>query len=353
MFLSILISLGVSPLFADSDFGFVFGQFYPFYLRLGTEYTGFNLLEDNTTGITAEAGLGYVDRNLWQADDGSERDREDPLEDQIVKTDLLLLFNQGFFNNDLTASVGVNTQFYDNLDISIDNPSSTIYPDLEDQYVFINLLIADLEYDKMIDTGFTQNGYSLDSEVTVGPGVLNSGGDIAAFASVHGEVNLAKTIFYLPNARTGKDLYSITLVDRLMADYTVGDTVPVAFQRSISLGTNVRGFAAYSDPADFSMVNNFDLRIASQPFEKTFPLGLNIYPRLIFFYDVGIANGEALNSSADCADDILMSSGIQMVVTINDFLDIGYQMAYLLAGDNISESEDTNPVGSMVIRLKF
>lgn len=351
--LLMLLSLGIGSLFADSDFSFVFGQFYPMYLRLGTEYKGLSFIDDNTTGLTAEAGFGYIVRNLWQdASDGSALPRQESLENEVLKTDGLFLLSQGFLQDDLTASVGFNTEFFDNLS-GVQESYSEVYPDLNDQYVFVNLLLATLEYDKMVDTGFTQDGYSLETGLTVGLPFLNSGGDIAAFSSFHNEINLAKTIFYLPNARTGRDLYSITLVDRLMADYTIGDTVPVAFQKGISLGYNVRGFAYYSVSSDFSFVNNFDIRIASQPFDSDFFGRLNIYPRLIFFYDVGFTSGEALNSSVDSSQDILMSSGIQMVVTINDYLDIGYQMAYLLAGDNLSKDEDATLVGKLLIRLSF
>ncbi|MCH3918565.1 MAG: hypothetical protein LKE40_14120 [Spirochaetia bacterium] len=329
-----------------SDVHFVFGSGSLWYLNAGGGYKGFTAIKGNTTDFQALLGLGYISRDLWQNSSGGGL-ADSSIENEYLRADLTLKAKQGFFNDDLTCYAGATSEF--DYHLSGLQPDSSVYPDLNDTTQLAQTLFAGALYDRMDDKGFVQNGYSIELKGSAGPSLLN---EASSFVSFHAEARGAKTLFYIPTTRGKENLFSIVLVDRAMLDYTKGDKVPLSFQKHISLGSNVRGYASYSYNTEFTAVNNFDIRFSTYEFDSL-PFSLLAFPRVVIFFDVGYAGGNYLNSDVSCTDNILASTGIQMTVSVNDFIDLGYQMAYLLVDADYAGGSDTHLTGEFLLRLAF
>ena len=141
--------------------------------------------------------------------------------------------------------------------------------------------------------------------------------------------------------------FSISLVDRFNVNWTSGDKVPVYAQKQGSLGRKVRGYASYSYNSELTIVNNLDLRFTSPA------LGVDgLYIRLNLFFDMGYGAGHFYNSEFR-QNKFIASTGAQISFTIFDFIDLGYQVAWLLGdGYNFSKG-DTSFSGSFTFFLDF
>lgn len=357
----LIASLVTGTLFAG-DFSFKFGHLaqrpgylggiVPTYLNVGVGYDGISLIEGNKTEFQFYQGLGFTQRNLLQSKtDGS------PIAAgttstiaNLFSTDSTLNFHQGFLEDDcLTANIGIKGAYEMVYDDSV-IPNSTVYPDLTEKSNLYNWLIGSVKYDKMVDNIFTQDGYSGELEFAYAPSFTNSTSD---FYSAILELQFAKTLYTLESARDGRNILSLVLVDRFATSYTNGSSVPTSYQSKVALGYKVRGFSAYSYNTNFNVVNNLDLRVST--FEITdYPPFLYL-PRFNFFLDTGFAAGNFLNSnvSIDAADGFLMSTGLQATVDISDMVDLGYQLAYLINGENLTKESGTSLVGSITFFLMF
>ena len=122
--------------------------------------------------------------------------------------------------------------------------------------------------------------------------------------------------------------------------------VPVYAQKQGSLGRKVRGFASYSYNSEFTMVNNLDLRFTSPA------IGIDgLYFRLNLFFDMGYGAGHFYNTEIS-QSQFLASTGAQISLTIFDFIDIGYQVAYLMNGRNYAKG-DTPFTHNFIFFLDF
>ena len=148
---------------------------------------------------------------------------------------------------------------------------------------------------------------------------------IAAFASGAAEDDGSViTIWHSNSGRIGAAFE--TLVDRFNVNWTSGDKVPVYAQKQGSLGRKVRGYASYSYNSELTIVNNLDLRFTSPA------LGVDgLYIRLNLFFDMGYGAGHFYNSEFR-QNKFIASTGAQISFTIFDFIDLGYQLAYLIGG---------------------
>jgi hypothetical protein len=202
----------------------------------------------------------------------------------------------------------------------------------------------------MEDTIFTQDGYSAELSYTYAPSLSFSTSD---FYSAILDIQFAKTLYTLKAARDGRNILSLVLVDRLASSYTDGESVPTSYQSKVALGNKVRGFAGYTYNTNFNVVNNLDLRVGTFEISEYSPLVF--LPRFNFFLDTGYAAGNYLNSNVeiDAADGFLMSTGLQATIDIADMVDLGYQIAYLINGSNLSKDAGTSLVGSITFFLMF
>ena len=125
----------------------------------------------------------------------------------------------------------------------------------------------------------------------------------------------------------------------------------------VSLGRNVRGFNTNSFNTNFTVVNNLDIRLAGPE-----PVMDGIFPRLNIFFDMGWHAGNYFNTghngiSAKTAsamaekyglERFLCSTGFQLEMCFFDFIDLGFQLAYLINGAN-----PRNPGSSFITGATF
>ena len=202
------------------------------------------------------------------------------------------------------------------------------------------------EIDLMTDDIETNDGLLFNLDFDWAPLALN--------AALDGEADFYSIVFNAVGAKTlyqysdegGKHWFSISLVDRFNINWTSGDMVPVYAQKQGSLGRKVRGFASYSYNSEFTMVNNLDLRFTSPA------VGIDgLYFRLNLFFDMGYGAGHFYNTDIP-QSQFLASTGAQISLTIFDFIDIGYQVAYLMNGRNYAKG-DTPFTHNFIFFLDF
>lgn len=196
-------------------------------------------------------------------------------------------------------------------------------------------------YNDLDDSYTTSDGYAASALLWFGPMLLNTN---ASYARLEGEVRAAKTLLTL--TESGKNLYSIVLADRLNMSGVFGSAIPLSVQQTTSLGSKVRGFGSFQYPTDFSIANQFDLR-----FNGPEPFVSGLFPRLVLFFDIGYGWGELYNTSL-AESGLIASAGVSVTFAIRSYMDIGYEMAYLLAGENY-EYPGARMVGKILARLSF
>ncbi len=151
------------------------------------------------------------------------------------------------------------------------------------------------------------------------------------------------TTFYR-EPQVGKNLFAITFADRLTASYIHGSKLTPFEQEGTTLGEKIRGFGAFQYPLAFSIANQAEMR-----FNGPQLLGSAIFPRLIVFVDVGFGAGTLANT-AITKNQLLASAGGSLFFTIGPVMDFGYQMAYLLYGENPAHP-GAKMVGTLVAHL--
>lgn len=352
------------------------GGFAPTYLLNGVGFTGLSFLEGNTTEFQVLLGGGYQQRKLWQNADGSVL-ANDPLIYDVGIFDWVLRIEQGFGDSwvpgkDLfTLSLGYEGKFEKALDsmkegsyrdnggqnnviktidawVANHGDISTVYPDLKGDRTYLgNAFTASLRLNLMQDVMSQTDGVSVRLEGRYAPGFLNGILDGEAdFYSVGANVVMAKTLFHYTEKK--KDLFSIIAIDRANVTYLDGDKVPAYAQLPASLGRKVRGFSKWTDNTQLTFVNNFDIRFTGPD------MGIHgLFPRVCLFFDIGYAMGKYANTDIDSDGHLLMSTGIQAHVSLFDFISFGYQVAYLIKGDNLEEGTDKKVVGKFTFFLDF
>ncbi|MDY5056889.1 MAG: hypothetical protein SPE84_05975 [Bullifex sp.] len=381
MVTAVVLLLAVTSVFA-APLRFVFGDlgqhpeilmgFLPSYLLAGAGYRPVELIEGDVTEIQLLAGLGYNQRKVWQDYLSGEVKKEDPIVYDVLETDWILRFVQGFGDSSVagkalfTITAGyegklefaldsmVKGQTRNNgiqsvirsLDDRIGTYDGDIYPDLRGNRTALGSVLAlQLKYDEMDDRMTTTDGFVAKADLKWAPSFLNGALDGKAdYYSLTLNAVAAKTVFAY--SENGKDMFTITLVDRGNVNWTDGSMVPVWAQGPVSLGRKVRGFNTWTYNTQFTAVNNFDVRFAGPN------LGVKgIFPRVNLFYDIGYGCGKYFNTQIS-EGNFLMSTGVQVTVSFFDFIDLGYQVAYLFNGEKFSEGTK-KVVGSFTFFLDF
>ena len=381
MVTAVVLLLAVTSVFA-APLRFVFGDlgqhpeilmgFLPSYLLAGAGYRPVELIEGDVTEIQLLAGLGYNQRKVWQDYLSGEVKKEDPIVYDVLETDWILRFVQGFGDSSVagkdlfTITAGyegklefaldsmVKGQTRNNgiqsvirsLDDRIGTYDGDIYPDLRGNRTALGSVLAlQLKYDEMDDRMTTTDGFVAKADLKWAPSFLNGALDGKAdYYSLTLNAVAAKTVFAY--SENGKDMFTITLVDRGNVNWTDGSMVPVWAQGPVSLGRKVRGFNTWTYNTQFTAVNNFDVRFAGPN------LGVKgIFPRVNLFYDIGYGCGKYFNTQIS-EGNFLMSTGVQVTVSFFDFIDLGYQVAYLFSGEKFSEGTK-KVVGSFTFFLDF
>nr|WP_321261163.1 hypothetical protein [uncultured Sphaerochaeta sp.] len=186
------------------------------------------------------------------------------------------------------------------------------------------------------------DGLAFESSLFIGPKLLNTNASYLAFTA-EGAVAL---MIYQELDEKQHNLYSIILRDNLQFTYTLGSHIPVSFLQETSLGSLVRGYGSGQYPLDGALANRFSLCFnGPEPFTKGF------YPRLILFFDVGYGFGQLVNTSVS-SSAFLASAGVSVTYSLLSYMDIGYQMAYLIEGSNPMHPGKTM-VGELIAHIRF
>ena len=349
--------------------------FFPSYLMGGAGYSGISFLEGNKTEFQVLFGAGYNQRKLWQNPIDGSIIYEDPIIYDVVDLDWAFRLAQGFGDSPvggkdlLTVTLSYEGQYEVAVDSLAkgkirsnggeffvgsldsygvgDSYSGSIYPELNGDGRFLGAQLAlSFKLDGMTDTIHTNDGFLVKADMKWGPKAMNSTLDgYADYFAISADIINAKTLYTFD--RNGKTMLSIVLIDRLNGSYVTGDSIPAFIQGPNSLGRKVRGFNTYTYNTAFSCVNNFDIRFAG-PF-----VGLDgVAPRVNLFFDIGYGTGKVMNT-ANVNSNVLSSFGFQAAATFFDFCDLGYQIAYLINGDNYAKGVGTNIAGSVTFFLDF
>ncbi|MBQ6672374.1 MAG: hypothetical protein IJM73_04045 [Spirochaetales bacterium] len=377
----IVLILAVCSVFAG-DFKFLFTEldqhpeilagFLPTLTSIGVGYEGLELIPGNLTQIQATIGGGYTQRVLFQ----------DPvtgkplISNQLLYDDIQIRWNlkflQGFGDSwveglDLvTAYLGYEGRYEKGVDSMVlgqermrgyadpltkekgataipslndwfgaSKAGNSIYPDLADDYIaFMTNFYAGARLNLMDDKMVSNEGFLAELKLQFAPGFFNKK---ASYYSITLNAVAGTTLYELSDKK-GLNLFSIVLIDRANVNWTDGSKVPVYASRPVSLGRKVRGFDTDSYDTNFTVVNNLDIRLAGPEF-----LLDGIFPRLNLFFDMGYHAGNYFNtdySAKSMADELglkqfLCSTGIQLEMCFFDFIDLGFQVSYLITGDNM------------------
>jgi len=368
----LVLCMALSMTFAG-DISFVFGDlgqhpeilagFLPSYLLAGAGYDGLSLIEGNKTSIQLLVGAGYNQRKVWSSPEldsyWTERIPE-PIIYDVIQTDWHLRFNQGFLESPvagkdlITLTAAYKGKFEINKDSMVMGKSrkngfgsptvkaldtylgadydGVIYPDLQGNHQMLGTSFAlTFKLDMMEDKMTRNDGFVLKAEAEYAPLVLNRAlGGKADFYSLTLNAVLAKTLYVYENG--GKDYFSIVAIDRANVNWTDGSAVPVYAQGPVSLGRKVRGHNTWTYGTNLSVVNNFDIRLAG-------PVYFGFFPRINLFVDIGYGAGNYFNTK-NSASNFLASTGIELTISVFDFIDLGYQIAYNFAGDKYTAGND-------------
>lgn len=391
----LLVLVIVSTAVFGGDWRYVFGDldqhpeilvgFIPTFTTMGFGYDGLSLIPGNRTEFQFVTGGGYSQRKVWQDPADGAPITSNPLIYDVWRVEWLLKFTQGFGhswvpNKDLvTAYVAYEGRWENNVNsmvvgkdrsnggtfpvLSIDDwftdrggdYNYTVYPDLATsgtngpRMMLGTSFIGGVKLDMMQDLMTSQDGFMVDLNARWAPLALNHALDGEAdFYSITLNAVGAWTPYQLKTDDKRFNLFSITLVDRLNVNWTDGKKVPIYAQSSVSLGRKVRGFTTWSYNTQFTVVNNFDVRFAGPE-----PFFGGIYPRINLFFDIGYGTGDYFNSDIK-GSNLLCSTGAQFTVSIFDFIDLGYQLAYIIKGDNYVHGKGPGSlVGSVTFFLDF
>lgn len=383
---AVVVLIAVSCVFAG-DVKFVLGElaqhpevlfgFCPTLTTVGASYEGLELVEGSLTQLQVIAGGGYAQLVLFQ----DPSTGEPLLYDQGIYDSIQFRWNlrmlQGFGDSwvdgkDLvTVYAGYEGRFEKNIDsmavgkdrklgyadaaetagkstvktldawfayYGTSRGANTIYPDLAGgDTAFMNNFYVGARLNGMDDRMVSNEGVLAELKLQFAPGFLNRK---ASYYSVTLNAVAGTTLYELKDAATGRNSFSIVVLDRVNLNWTDGSKVPVYAQQPVSLGRKVRGFNTGSYNTNFTVVNNFDIRFAGpEPFID------GVFPRANLFFDMGYYAGEYLNTEISASsmaekyglERFLCSSGVQLEMSFFDMFDLGLQVAYLVKGSNLRD----------------
>ena len=356
----IILIVSVSGLFAgDIKFAFEDARFHddylfgfaPLYVRAGIDYTGLELLDGQKTDLYIIGGGALISSDLWTDSLGapvtpSTGNVEPAFSDlnsySKWQGDFSLKLKQGLIQEegreDEKALLAVYGKYGFHFTDPHENPegagstflsgSGTAYPD--NAGTLSNVLQAGIEIDRLDHTD-VYNGFNVDTSVIYGPSwFFNSFRGNTDFISVNLTAKGYLSLLELKREDSDLALVGIYLADRVRADYTTGAAIPQFYQEKPSLGSKTRGFESNSLGTEFSIVNNFDLRIYGIEFID------NINPVLIGFFDMGYYAGNYYNTGY-AGSGFVCSAGFQAALNIFDFAQVGYSFEFPIVGTNMKE----------------
>ena len=391
----LVLALALCSVFAG-DFKFLFTEldqhpeilagFLPTLTAIGVGYNGLDLVEGDLTQVQFTVGGGYTQRVLFQ----DPTNGEPLISNQLIYDDIQLRWNlkflQGFGDSwvegkDLvTAYIGYEGRYekaVDSMktgesrlrgyaDVTTDpkttgpteiqtmnqwfgefgttNVGNTIYPDLNkaDYTSFINNFYIGAKLNLMDDQMVSNEGMTAEVKLQ------GAWGKQAKYYTATVNLVAGTTLLEIANKK-GMNLFSVVLIGRANATYTDGPAVPIYASRPVSLGRKVRGIDTNSYNTNFSAVANIDLRLAGPEF-----LMDGVFPRLNLFLDFGYHAGNYLNTghngvaaaSAQAMAEkyglqqFLCTTGFQLEMCFFDFIDLGFQLSYLINGENLKNPQN-------------
>lgn len=387
----LVLAMVLASAFAG-DFKFLFTEldqhtellsgFLPTLVTIGVGYNGLDLIEGDLTQLQFTFGGGYTQRALFQDPVTGEPLRANQLLYDCIQMRWNLKFLQGFGDSwvegldMLTAYAGYEGRYEKNIDSMVTGydasrdknrmrgfdttaypwttrttgatlvptlndwfgtslAGNSIYPDLADDYVaFMTNFYVGLKLNAMDDEMVSNEGATAELKFQFAPGFANQK---AKYYSVTFNGVAGTTLCEL-QSKKGENLFSIVLIDRLNVNWTDGEKVPVYASMPVSLGRKMRGFNTNSYNTNFTVVNNLDLRFAGpEPFMD------GVFPRLNAFFDMGYYAGDYFNCNVSAADAaqaydlkrFLCSCGFQLEMCFFDFIDLGFELSYLINGENL------------------
>ena len=388
----LVLALALCSVFAG-DFKFLFTEldqhpeilagFLPTLTAIGVGYNGLDLVEGDLTQVQFTVGGGYTQRVLFQ----DPTNGEPLISNQLIYDDVQLRWNlkflQGFGDSwvegkDLvTAYIGYEGRYEKAVDskwvgeprlrgyattdpkttgptditsmndwfgsFGTTNVGNTIYPDLDkaDYTSFINNFYIGAKLNLMDDQMVSNEGMTAEVKLQ------GAWGKQAKYYTATVNLVAGTTLLEIANKK-GLNLFSVVLIGRANATYTDGPAVPIYASRPVSLGRKVRGIDTNSYNTNFSAVANIDLRLAGPEF-----LMDGVFPRLNLFLDFGYHAGNYLNTghngvaaaSAQAMAEkyglqqFLCTTGFQLEMCFFDFIDLGFQLSYLINGENLKNPQ--------------
>ena len=349
-----LLVLSTAVFAGDIKFEFEDARFHsdylfglaPFYLRAGIDYTGLELIKDQKTDLYVIGGGALISSNLWTDQLGTPvlpSDLSDPENFADWNSyskwqgDFSLKLKQGLIQEEGREELKPLLAVYAKYGFHYTDPhenaagsksfffqgSEAVYPDKNG--TISNIMQLGVEIDRMDHTDL-YSGFNINASVIYAPEWF--------FNSFKGRTDFysANVTFegYLPIAELKWDdsdltMFGLYLADRLIADYTNGSAIPQFYQESPALGSKLRGFDGNSFGTNFTIANNFDIRIYALEFLD------NINPVLNIFFDAGYYAGNYYNTDYS-KSGILCSAGAQIALNVFDFAQLGYTFAWPLVG---------------------
>lgn len=349
------------------------GGYVPTFITAGFERRTFHENTGDQTVLRFIGGGGYGQRTVWQDAAGSVMIPGNPAVTPYTYDVVQLLWNlgisRGFGEFEITQEDAVSLYLnYEGRfesavptfnttavltgekrgDFFNELAAGTVYPELAGNRQFLSTAIAaGFTVDMMVDQQVTQYGVSTDVSLRWAPSFLNNAldgrADYLEFA-----VNAigAYPVYHLSN-EANLNILSLTLVDRLRFSYVLGNAVPVFVQGRNALGSLIRGFAWSTFNTELTLANNFDIRVAAPE-----PFWDGIFPRLNMFFDAGYYSGRHFNST-DSSSGFIASTGAEVTLSVFDYLDFGYYLAYLINGMNYRAELDSDPVNQIIAGAMF
>jgi hypothetical protein len=296
--------------------------------------------------------LGYHERLLWQDPITGSLRSSDPLIYDVMFIDLGLGYRQKLFRG---ASIGANWHLryeraFDSIAVGSTLESGEVLP--LNSWAGTNVHYGSLKgvsqrlsmkvvVDYLDDTMTATDGWRVDLAFIYGPKRRG----ITPYWGLFGTGTVGLTIGQEMDG--DRNLFSVTLVDRLLASGVGSEMVDLVVQEMAAFGAKIRGFDMMAFPVRWSVANQLDFRInGPEPFLPGF------FPRLTFFIDAGLGWGTLFNTDVKLQGSLLASSGVITNFFLSEYLDFGFQMAYLLAGENYSHP-GSKMVGQITARLSF
>ncbi len=368
LFLLIIVSSSAvagdfSFAFEDARFhnDFFFG-FAPFYVRAGVDYSGFEIIDGQRTDLFIIGGGALIHSKIWtdksglpvKYSDTTASDFKDANSYSKFQGDFSLRLEQGLFqekDRDKPLLAGYVkyafhwTSPHENWNGGIStflDGDLAAYPD--NKGTASNILQTGIKIDRLDKTD-VYNGFRVDSSVKWAPKwFFNDIRGSSSFVNLNLTAKGYYSLFEIKRADSDLTLIGIYLADRVQIDYLSGDAIPQFFQEGASLGTKMRGFESNSLGTEFTVVNNFDIRIYGTEFLN------NINPVLQLFFDSGFQSGNYFNTEYNAGGNFFCSTGFEIALNIIDFAQVGYLFGFPLVGQNIQQK---TMLGHIIFRYKF